>query len=144
VSEFRRQAVIDAPLPVVWGLVGNPRRYPEWWPRVLDVRGERFQEGAEFVQVTRSPLGKVETTYLIDGLDELQQIRMHCTKSGTFADWSLTEAQSNTFVEVQFGLDPLGPWFRVYDRAIGRRFNRRWCEESLEALRRAATDSSPY
>ena len=33
-SEYRRQAHLEASLEVVWGLVGPPSRYPEWWPRV--------------------------------------------------------------------------------------------------------------
>ena len=41
-SAYHQQAHIDAPLEVVWGFVGTPSRYPEWWPRVIEVRGERF------------------------------------------------------------------------------------------------------
>jgi hypothetical protein len=52
-SAYRRQAHLDASLEVVWGFVGTPSRYPEWWPRVVEVRGERFEEGDEYAQVTR-------------------------------------------------------------------------------------------
>ena len=41
-SAHRQQALLDAPLEVVWGLVGTPSRHPEWWPRVIEARGERF------------------------------------------------------------------------------------------------------
>jgi uncharacterized protein YndB with AHSA1/START domain len=34
-SGWRRQAVIDAPIEVVWELVGDPNRHPEWFPRVI-------------------------------------------------------------------------------------------------------------
>ena len=53
VSAFRHQAHLDAPLEDVWGLVATPSRYPEWWPRVIEVRGERFEEGDEWAQVTQ-------------------------------------------------------------------------------------------
>src|SRR5918996_3577150 len=38
-SAHRQHAHLDAPLETVWGLVGSPNRYPEWWPRVIEVRG---------------------------------------------------------------------------------------------------------
>jgi uncharacterized protein YndB with AHSA1/START domain len=137
VSESRHQAVIDAPLEAVWEYVGHPKRYPEWWPRVMEVRGSRFEEGTEFVQVSRTPLGRAETTFLIDRMDELREVRMHCTKSGTFAHWQLTGAQGGTFVEVTFGMEPLGTGYRVLDATLARPFFRRWLIDSVEALGRA-------
>jgi hypothetical protein len=59
-SSHRQQAHLNAPLEVVWGLVGTPGRYPEWWPRVIEVRGERFEEGDEYAQVTKNPIGRSE------------------------------------------------------------------------------------
>ena len=59
VSAHRQQARLDAPIEEVWSLIGAPRRYPEWWPRVIEVHGERFEEGDEYVQVTRDPSGRV-------------------------------------------------------------------------------------
>jgi uncharacterized protein YndB with AHSA1/START domain len=46
-SAYRQQAHLEAPLDEVWALIGSPRRYPEWWPRVVEVRGERFEMGDE-------------------------------------------------------------------------------------------------
>jgi uncharacterized protein YndB with AHSA1/START domain len=46
VSVCRSQALIHAPADRVWDLVGQPNRHPEWWPRVIEVRGERFDEGS--------------------------------------------------------------------------------------------------
>jgi putative SOS response-associated peptidase YedK len=54
-SAHRQQALLDAPLEVIWGLVGTPSRYPEWWPRVIEVRGERFEEGDEYAQASPFP-----------------------------------------------------------------------------------------
>jgi uncharacterized protein YndB with AHSA1/START domain len=50
VSECRHHALIEAPIERVWELVGNPARHPEWWPRVVEVRGDRFQAGDVYVQ----------------------------------------------------------------------------------------------
>ena len=76
-SAHREHAHLDAPLEVVWGLVGTPSRYPEWWPRVIEVRGERFEEGDEYVQVTKDPVGTAaETNFLLDRRDDLHEIRM--------------------------------------------------------------------
>jgi len=36
---WRDQALIDAPIEVVWGLVGDPRRFPEWAGDTLEVTG---------------------------------------------------------------------------------------------------------
>ena len=55
-SEVREDAVLDAPVSTVWELVGDPRRYPEWFPRVFEIQGQRFEEGVSFVQVSRQPL----------------------------------------------------------------------------------------
>lgn len=138
-SEVHEQALLDAPVSTVWGLVGDPRRYPEWLPRVLEINGERFEEGTEFVQVSRHPLtGRSEAHFLIDRVDELRQIRMHCTVSGMFVHWQLTEAQGGTFVDAEFGMDPLRHRDRVIDAAVGQRFFRRWLLEAVESLERAS------
>ena len=67
-SEVRHQAHLDQPLEAVWGLVGTPSRYPEWWPRVIEVRGERFEEGDEYAQVTKELSGTIENgIFLLSG-----------------------------------------------------------------------------
>lgn len=81
-SEVHEQALIDAPASTVWELVGNPRRYPEWLPRVFEIQGERFEEGVEFVQVSRQPLiGRDEAHFLIDRMDELRELRAYAGRS---------------------------------------------------------------
>ena len=59
-------------------------------------------------QVTKMPLGSHETTLMLERLDDLRSIRMRCLDTGTYADWRLTEAQSNTFVEAELGMEPIG------------------------------------
>ena len=137
-SEHRRQAHLDAPLEVVWGLVGTPRRYPEWWPRVVEVRGERFEEGDEYAQVTRSGGSTTESNFLLERRDDFREIRLSCQLSGMYAHWSLTPAQDGTFVELEMGMEPRRLGDRVFDAALGRRYFRAWSEQSVEGLREAA------
>ena len=137
-SAVREQMLVEAPVSAVWDLVGDPSRYPDWLPRVFEVQGERFEEGAEFVQVSRQPMfGRSEAHFLIDSVDELREIRMHCTISGMFVHWQLTGAQGGTFLDAEFGMDPLRRRDRVIDGTVGRRFFRRWLAEAMEGLKRA-------
>jgi uncharacterized protein YndB with AHSA1/START domain len=138
-SAYRQQAHIDAPLDAVWALVGTPSRHPEWWPRVIEVRGERFEEGDEYAQVTKDPVGgRSETNFLLERCQELREIRMTCQLTGMYADWLLTPAQGGTFVEVEIGMQPRRLGDRIFDSALGRIYFRRWTSESLEGLRQAA------
>jgi carbon monoxide dehydrogenase subunit G len=137
-SAYHHQAYLHAPLDEVWALVGDPSRYPQWWPRVIEVRGERFEEGDEYAQVTRNPIGQVQSSFLIDQRDELREIRMTCQLTGAYADWTLTEAQDGTFVNLEMGMQPRRLGDRLMDAAVGRRYFRRWSQESLKALEGAA------
>ena len=138
-SEVREDAVLDAPVSTVWELVGDPRRYPEWFPRVFEIQGQRFEEGVSFVQVSRQPLiGRDEAHFLIDRMDDLRELRMHCTVSGMFVSWQLTDAQGATFVHAEFGMDPIRRRDRLVDIAVGRRFFRSWLDEAVDGLKRAA------
>jgi uncharacterized protein YndB with AHSA1/START domain len=134
----KRQAHISAPLESVWDLVATPTLYPSWWPRVIEVEGERFEEGDEYVQVTRDPLRNVRTNFLIERRDDLREIRMSCQLTGAFAQWTLTAAQDGTFVELEMGMQPRRLGDRIANATVGRTYFRRWSEESLEALRKAA------
>jgi hypothetical protein len=139
-SAIREQALLDAPVSAVWELVSDPRRYPEWFPRVLEIRGERFEEGAEFVQVTHMPFaGREETRFLIDHVDELHEIRMHCLVSGFFVHWQLTDAQGGTFLDAAFGVEPIRRRDRLKDLMGARRFLRRWLIDAVAGLKRATT-----
>jgi uncharacterized protein YndB with AHSA1/START domain len=143
-SVVQEQALLDAPVATVWALVGDPRRYPEWLPRVLEVQGERFEEDVEFIQVNRQPLfGRDEANFLIDRIDDLREIRMHCTTSGMFVRWQLTDARGGTFLNAEFGMDPIRKRDRVIDFTVGKRFFRRWLGEAVESLTQAAKERSP-
>jgi len=138
VASHRQQAHLDAPLEDVWELVGSPTRYPEWWPRVVEVKGQRFEEGDEYAQVTKDPIGgKSETNFLLERREDLREIRMSCELTGMYADWLLTSAQGGTFVELEMGIQPKRLGDRIFDKALGNSYFRRWSSQSLEGLRRA-------
>jgi uncharacterized protein YndB with AHSA1/START domain len=142
VSEYRHQALIAAPLERVWELVGNPARHPEWWPRVIEVRGDRFEVGAAYMQVTRQAFGNNELTTLeIDRREEMRELSFHCRDTGTYTHWLLTPAREDTFVEATFGMKPPNLGLRVFDTTAGRIYFRRWLEHSLDALSQKATES---
>jgi hypothetical protein len=118
--------------------VGSPQRYPEWWPRVVEVRGERFEEGDEFVQLMREPIGQAESSFLLERREDLREIRMRCQSTGMYAHWLLTPAQGGTFVELEMGMDPLALHYKILDKTVGMLYFRRWTEASIEGLQEAA------
>lgn len=134
-SAIRRQAVIDAPVEEVWSLVGDPRRHPEWFPRVVEVNGQRFEEGEEYAQITKQGRGTIETEFLIERLDNLREIKFACQRTGMYAHWLLTDAQGDTFVDVEMGMQPKSTGDKVFDAVLGRVYFRRWLDQSLDALR---------
>lgn len=142
-SAVRRQALIHAPPPEVWDLVGDPSRHPEWWPRVIEVRGEVFDVGSNYAQVTRTPTGKIKTEMTLERLEDLREINLRCLDTGTYAHWLLTEAQGNTFVDVEFGMNPIGLQNRIFSSTFGSLYFSRWLEKSLAALEEVAAESQP-
>jgi Polyketide cyclase / dehydrase and lipid transport len=137
-SGHREQAHLEAPVDLVWELVATPTRHPEWWPRVLEVQGERFEQGDEYAQVTRTPWGsKATTNFLLERRENLRQVRLRCVATGMYADWLLTPAQGGTFVELEMGMDPKQLSDRVFDAAMGRAYFRRWATGSIDGLRDA-------
>jgi hypothetical protein len=105
---------------------------------VIEVRGERFEEGDEYAQVVKDPIGTSESNFLLERRDNLRQVRMSCQLTGMYADWVLTPAQGGTFVEVEMGIQPRRLTDRIFDRAFGKPYFRRWTSQSLDALREAA------
>jgi hypothetical protein len=138
VSCARRQALIDAPIEAVWRLVGDPARYPEWAGGVLEVTGlATLAQGATFQQKIQSPMGKAETTFVIDELQDLHEIRLRCLASGLYSRWLLTEARDATFAELEVGMEPAALRYRAADATFGRIWFRRIGEQSLAGLRKA-------
>ena len=143
-SCHREQAQIDVPPPVLWELVGNVERHPEWWPRVVDVHCDGLEEGCTYRQVFKSPMGVIETDVSVERLEGCRELLVRCLDTGTYTRWLMTEAQGGTFIDAEFGVDPKTTRTRVFDALAGRRFFRRWLEQSIEALRQAAQEQEGH
>ena len=135
-----RQAIIEAPVEAVWALVGNPSGYDSWWPRIVRVETDEIAPGCAYRQVVKGPLGREEThTVEIQELDDCQVVQVRCIEPGVVMRWALTSAQEGTFVDAEFGAEMDSVGKRVAGAVVGKRFMRRWLDDSLEALR-AATE----
>jgi hypothetical protein len=139
-STARHQALIQGSLDEVWRLVGEPQRHPEWWPRVMEVRAGALTEGDTYRQVTKVPLGRHETTLVVERLENLREIRTRCLDTGMYANWRFTEAREATFVDAEMGMEPTTFRYRLVDATMGRLYFRRWLEETIEMLRSRVED----
>jgi hypothetical protein len=74
----------------------------------------------------------------VERLVGCQELLLRCLDTGTYTRWLLTDAQGGTFIDAEFGLDPKTARTRVFDMVAGKRYFRRWLDESIEGLRRAA------
>jgi hypothetical protein len=138
VSLSRHQGFIDAPVEVVWELLADVDRHPEWWPRVVEVECDGLEAGCTYRQVTQTPLGKDEMRLFVDRLEECRNLSIRCLNTGTFVRMELTEAQDGTFAAAEMGMDPLNLKVRVFDALAGQRFFRSWLRQTFDALGRAA------
>jgi len=109
---------------------------------VVDVQCEGMEEGCSYRQLTETPFGVEEFDVVVDRLDELREMRIRCVNTGTFVDLSLTPARDGTFVDARFGMEPQNVRMRVFDAIAGRRFFRRWLEQSLAAMQRVAQEQA--
>jgi len=137
-SLYRQQALIEAPVEEVWDLVGDVNRHPEWWPRVVEVECEGLDEGCAYRMVVKGPFGREEHPMSIERLEGCRALSIRCLITGSFCRWTLTEAQGGTFIDAEFGMDPENIPMKAFDRTAGKRYFRRWLEQSLDALQRAA------
>ena len=120
----------------VWAYIGDPHRYPEWAGNVVSITGlATVAPDAEFQQVSQTPLGKAETTFRIEELDDLHTIKLRCQQSGYYSRWVLTEAQSSTFAEVEIGIEPTAVQYRLLFGAMGKRYLRRLVEQAIDGVR---------
>ena len=134
-----QQAHIQAPVEVVWDLLGDPNRHPEWWPEMVEVECADLEQGCRYRGVVKGPLGRAEEhELLIEGLEECRQVSIHCDGTGVYTRFFLTEAQDGTFVEGCFGAEPQSVGMKVFGAIAGRRFLRAWLSKSLVALKQAA------
>ena len=139
--QCRQQALIDAPVQIVWNLVGDPNHHAAWWPTVVDSECEQVEQGCRYRAVVKSPRGKVEEhQFAIDRLDDCHEVVIRCVDIGTYTRFQLVEAQGGTFVDAEFGIDPeaavvANPQF---DPETSRDQLRRWVYSSLDGLAGAA------
>jgi hypothetical protein len=138
VSEARQQAFIDAPVPVVWELVSDVNRHPEWWPRVLEVECDGLEPGCTYREVLQTPLGRDEMLLRVDALKDCKELLIRCVNTGAFVHMVLTGAQDGTFVDAKFGMEPNGLQSRIFDFVSGKRFFRSWLGQSLDAMEEVA------
>jgi uncharacterized protein YndB with AHSA1/START domain len=135
---YRHQALIDAPVEDVWAVVSDPRTHPEWWPDVVDVRvdtDEPLVEGGSYVRSSKLVpfLDAVEAVWVAERLEDLKEARFRCTVSGTWARFTLTPAQGETYVELESGIDPTTLRWRLLNVMSGR-WVKDWIVKVLDAL----------
>ena len=92
--------------------------------------------------MTKDPIGRSETNFLLERRDNLREVRMSCQLTGMYAEWVLTPAQGGTFVEVEMGIEARRVGDRIFDRAMGKAYFRRWTTQSLDALREAVLSAA--
>ena len=142
-SDLRQQTWIEAPVEVVWDLVADVNRHPDWWPRVIEVECEGLEEGCTYREVVQNPFGQEEEMQMrVEGLEDCKELMIRCVNTPTFFHLLLTEAQDGTFVDGRFGMEPRHLQHRVFDLVAGKRYFRRWLEKSLDAMNRAAAERS--
>ena len=133
---YRHQALIEAPLDHVWAVVSDPRTHEDWWPEVEGiVAREGLGEGDEYLFSSKVlPFrDAVESVWVVERMEQLKEVHFRCTLSGTYARFTLTPAQGNTFVEAESGMEPTTLQWRVMG-ALGRSYFRNWVIGALDAL----------
>ncbi len=137
-SFHRQQSLIEAPIGDVWELVGDPKRYPEWARDVVAVTGvpDEIKQGTRFERESKVPFGSTTTEFVVDELSDLQEIRMRCLTSGYYSRWSLTEAGTDTFCEVEVGMEPTRVPYKLMDRTVGKRWYRSAVSSMVDGLRK--------
>jgi uncharacterized protein YndB with AHSA1/START domain len=109
-ASWKQQALIEAPVEDVWSVLIDPVRSPEWSQDVLAVTGgpTKIEKGSTFEVTGRGPLGmKNTTTFMVEQLEDMHELKMKCQYSGFYSHWVLTPAQSGTFTEVELGTEPV-------------------------------------
>jgi uncharacterized protein YndB with AHSA1/START domain len=140
VATWKQQALIEAPVEMIWSLLGNPERYAEWAADSVAVTGvpTEIQRGSTFQNTSPGLIRGSTTTFKVEELEDLREIKLRCQMSGYYSHWRLTEARGETFTDVEFGVEPIGLQGRLAQVAMTKHHLRQVADESLDGLRRAA------
>ena len=145
-ASWKQQALVDAPVREVWELLCDPSRGPDWDNDVIAVTGapDKIEKGSTFDVTGKGPLGlTATTTFKVEELHDMHELKMKCQVSGFYAHWLLTPAQDGTFAEVELGIEPLEAKPSLRGRAAAalhtKSFLRRQVEKLLDALRHAVS-----
>ena len=142
VSDVRQQGLVAAPREVVWRVITDVERHPDWWPDAVEVECEELSQGCTYREVIKVPLGTAERRFRIEELEEPSEFRIKCVNTGAFVHLAFTDAQGQTFVEAAAGMDPTSPRYRLLDVLTGRLYFRRWLKQWFEALEGEAGERS--
>jgi polyketide cyclase/dehydrase/lipid transport protein len=140
-ASWKQQALIEAPVNEVWEVLCDPSRGPEWSEEVIAVTGAptKIERGSTYDVTARGPLRlKNTTTFKVEELDELHEIKMKCQYSGFYSHWVLTDAQGATFTEVELGVERMpGAEGLVTSALHTKSYLRREVDKLLDGLRSA-------
>ena len=138
-ASWKEQALIEAPVEEVWSVLEDPSRFGEWAGNV-EVSGAptKIEKGSTLDITGPTPLGnRNTTTFRVEELDELREIKLRCQESGYYSHWLLTEAQGDTFTHCEYGVEPVpGLKGRAYSAIHTKGYLRRAAQGSLDGLRR--------
>jgi uncharacterized protein YndB with AHSA1/START domain len=144
-ASWKQQGLIDAPIAEVWELLSDPARFPEWNKGTVAITGAptKIEKGSSFDVTGRGPLRmKATTTFTVEQLNDLREIKLRCQTSGFYSHWLLTEAQGQTFTEVELGVERVpGLEGRVTGAMHTKGYLRRAAEDSLDGLRGALSSA---
>ena len=133
---YRHQALIEAPLEEVWQVVSDPNTHPDWWPEIVEVDApEELHEGDSYARTAKTMpfVDAVDSIWVVERLAELKQAQFRCTLTGTWARFTLTPAQDETYVEMEAGIDPASWKWRIAEPFLALQY-KRWLIAVLDAL----------
>jgi uncharacterized protein YndB with AHSA1/START domain len=134
---YRHQALIEAPIEDVWEVISDPRTHPDWWPDVVRVDAEagEFAEGDEYVRYTKMLpfVDALDWVWVAERLEHLKEARFRCSASGAWAQFTLTPAQDDTYVELETGMEPTSLKWRIAQPVFNHQY-KRWLFDVLDRL----------
>jgi uncharacterized protein YndB with AHSA1/START domain len=139
-ATWKEQTLVEAPLEEVWSLLVDLDRYAEWNRDTVEVTGvpTEVELGSTFRMTGQGPLRMpATTTFKVEALEDMREIKLRCQTSGYYSRWLLTEARGNTFTEMELGIDTegLGRTARAIGAAHTKGYMRRSAHRTLDGLR---------